>query len=78
LTSIGGEHTKYLTGYDYMLSGDKPHNQDQRYEIKDKIYQHCDWAQQVRDYYNQATYQLLRSHSNELGRNQYQLDIVKE
>jgi len=61
-----------------MLSGDRPPNQDQRREIKDKIYQRCDWAQQVRDFYDQTTHQLIKSHSNELQKNRYQLDIVKE
>jgi hypothetical protein len=61
-----------------MLSGDKPQNQEQRREIKDKIYQHCDWAQQIRDSYDQTTYQLIKSHSNELQKHRYQLDIVQE
>jgi uncharacterized protein YozE (UPF0346 family) len=78
LASTGGEHTKYLTGYDYMLSGDRPQNQDQRREIKDKIYQPRDWAQQIRDFYDQTTSQLIKTHSNELRKDQYQLDIVRE
>jgi hypothetical protein len=61
-----------------MLSGDKPKNQVQRNDIKGDIYAPCDWAQQINHYYYQTTYQLIKSHSNELRKNVYQLDVVKE
>ena len=61
-----------------MLGGDEPHHRAQRHEIKEKVYSPCDWAQQIRDYYEQTTYQLIKVHSNELLENRYQLDIVKE
>jgi hypothetical protein len=61
-----------------MLSGDKEQNRVQRNEIKQKVYAPCDWEHEVKDYYHQSTYQLIKSHSNELQKGRYQLDIVKE
>jgi hypothetical protein len=81
----GGPHTTDLTGKEYMLSGDKTKNQDQRKEILGKIYAPCQWEHQIREYYHQTTYQLIKSHSNQLQKsryplekNTYQLDVVKE
>jgi hypothetical protein len=61
-----------------MLSGDKEQNRVQRNEIKHKLYAPCDWEHEVKNYYHQSTCQLIKSHSKELLRGQYQLDIVKE
>ncbi len=61
-----------------MLSGDETWNEDQRREIQGKIYTPCKWEQEIHEYYHQTTKQLIKSHSNELQKNRYQLDIVKE
>jgi hypothetical protein len=61
-----------------MLSGDRPEHRARRSEIKGEIYAPFNWAQQVNDYYYQTTCQLIKSHSDELGTNRYQLDIVKQ
>ena len=61
-----------------MLGGDEPRHRAQRLEIEKKVYPPCDWAQQIRDYYAQTTYQLIKVHSNELLKYKYQLDVVKE
>ncbi|KAF7505932.1 hypothetical protein GJ744_012374 [Endocarpon pusillum] len=73
-----GPHTKALTGHDFMLSGDEPHHQVQRHEMKEKVYTPCDWAQQIRDFYHETTYHLIEVHSNKLLENRYQIDIVKD
>lgn len=61
-----------------MLSGDKDKNRVQRKEINADIYRPCDWEQQVRDYYDRTTYELIKSQSDELTKGRFQLDIVKK
>ena len=74
----GGPHTAYLTGHDYMLSGDRPSNKEQRDRVKRDIYDPSSWEKQIHEYYYQTTHQLIKTHSDELQENQYQLDVVKE
>lgn len=72
-----GEHTYQLTGHDYMLSGDKPSNTEQRNEVQEAMYRPEDTLEQVRTFYETVTEDLIRKNKKKLG-NSYQIDIVKD
>lgn len=72
-----GDHTYQLTGHDYMLSGDKPANAKQRNEIQDTMYRQNDTLEEVREFYETITTDLIRKSRRKLGQG-YQIDIVKD
>ncbi|KAB2572892.1 Psi-producing oxygenase A [Lasiodiplodia theobromae] len=72
-----GEHTYQLTGHDYMLSGDKPSNTEQRKEVQEAMYRPADTLVEVRKFYETVTQDLIRKNKRKMG-NVYQIDIVKD
>lgn len=72
-----GDHTYQLTGHDYMLSGDKPANAQQRKEVQEALYRPEDTLGDVRRFYETVTTDLIRKNRRLLGQ-VYQIDIVKD
>jgi hypothetical protein len=78
ISNLGGPHTKYLTGQDYMLSGDAPANAEQRKFVDNAVYCPKNHGQdEIRQFYETLTTKLVKKHSNKL-RNTYTLDAVRE
>lgn len=73
-----GPHTYYITGHDYMLSGDKPANSEQRAEIHRALYCPVNWALQVRRFYEALTTQLIEIKSEKLRDKWYQIDACRD
>jgi hypothetical protein len=73
-----GPHTTYLTGYDYMLSDDKPANFAQHAEISEALYCPVNWEAQVQKFYEDLTTQLVMVKSETLYDGLYQLDAVRD
>ena len=71
-------HTRYLTGHDYMLSGDKPSNFAQHAEIHEALYCPVNWEAQVQKFYEQVTAQLITVRSETLFDDLYQLDLCRD
>ncbi|KUI64277.1 Psi-producing oxygenase A [Cytospora mali] len=72
-----GDHTYQLTGHDYMLSGDKPANDKQRNEVREALYRPSHTLEDVRNFYEIVTADLIRKNKRRLGQ-VYQIDIVKD
>ena len=77
MSILGGPHTYHLTGHDYMLSGDKPANAEQKVFIGNAIYGPSHGLDEIRQFYEDLTKKLVIQQSHKL-RNNYQLDIVRE
>ena len=74
-----GAHTYYLTGHDYMLSGDKPVNFKQKTEVWRQTYCPKDWEKEVQVFYEDLTTQLITVRSQALHSNgSYQLDACRD
>ncbi|KAL3419627.1 linoleate diol synthase [Phlyctema vagabunda] len=72
-----GPNTFTLTKHDYMLSGDKLSNTDQREFVKKQLYCPQTGPENIRKFYEKITMSLLRSNSYQL-RNVYQVDAVRD
>ncbi|KAH0556381.1 hypothetical protein GP486_005695 [Trichoglossum hirsutum] len=72
-----GPHTYYLTGHDYMLSGDKPENAKQRAFVDHAVYGPSKGLDEIRQFYESLTRKLVLEQSHKLRRS-YQLDIVRD
>lgn len=73
-----GPHTYYITGHDYMLSGDKPANAEQRAEINNALYCPVGWKNEIRKFYEALTTQLVEIKSDKLRGKLYQLDACRD
>ena len=73
----GGEHTFQLIKHDYMLSGDSVANAEQRTFVAERLYRPSDTLDQVRQFYESITTDLIKRSSKKLG-GSYQVDIVRE
>ncbi|PKY04594.1 heme peroxidase [Aspergillus campestris IBT 28561] len=73
----GGPHTFQLTRHDYMLSGDSTANADQRVFVNKCIYQPKDSLEEVQQYYERTTLELLREYSKKAGPSYY-VDAVRD
>lgn len=73
-----GAHTTYLTGHDYMLSGDKPANAEQKAEIHQALYCPVNWKKEIRRFYEALTTQLIEIKSDKLRDQWYQLDACRD
>jgi len=74
---VGGPHTFYLTGHDYMLSGDSPANAEQKVFVKNAVYKPQVGLDEIRQFYEGLTTKLIHENSRKLG-DVYQLDVVRE
>ncbi|KAL5603616.1 hypothetical protein FOVSG1_006366 [Fusarium oxysporum f. sp. vasinfectum] len=72
-----GQHTFQLTHHDYMLSGDSPANAQQRTEVQKCLYSPENGLEQVKQFYEQVTANLIRQNSRRIG-GSYQIDVVKD
>ncbi|KAE8387807.1 heme peroxidase [Aspergillus alliaceus] len=72
-----GPHTYQLTQHDYMLSGDSSANAKQRAFVKERLYKPTDGLEEVRQFYEDVTVELLHKYSRKLG-SAYQVDIVRD
>ncbi|KAI9829319.1 MAG: hypothetical protein M1819_006382 [Sarea resinae] len=72
-----GPHTHYLTGHDYMLSGDSPTNAEQKKFVSNAVYCPHDGLNEIRQYYEKLTTDLVLDKSHKL-RHSYQLDVVAD
>ncbi len=73
----GGEHTFQLIKHDYMLSGDSLANAEQRTFVAERLYRPSDTLDQVRQFYESITTDLIKRNSKRLG-GLCQVDIVRE
>lgn len=73
-----GPHTFDMTGHDYMLSGDKKANAEQKAEIHNALFCPVDWKQEVRKFYESLTTQLIEIKSEKLREKWYQLDACRD
>lgn len=60
-----------------MLSGDSPHNTEQREFVKKALYEPNHGLYEIRNYYDKLTKKLIVEKSHNLGP-YFQLDVVKE
>ena len=74
---LGGPHTFYLSGHDYMLSGDAPANSEQKDFVAHAMYGPTKGLHEIRQFYETVTAKLVHKNSLKL-RNTYQLDAVRE
>ncbi|PLN76109.1 heme peroxidase [Aspergillus taichungensis] len=72
-----GPHTLQLTGHDYMLSGDSPANSEQRVFVNQCLYQPKDGLDEVQQYYERTTLELLQRYSRKAG-SSYHVDVVRD
>ncbi|MCJ1396496.1 hypothetical protein MMC18_009386 [Xylographa bjoerkii] len=72
-----GPHTSYLTGHDYMLSGDTPANHEQRVFVQKAIYSPSHGLDEIRKFYESITTEMIHQNSHKLGES-YQLDVVQD
>ncbi|EXJ92051.1 hypothetical protein A1O3_00601 [Capronia epimyces CBS 606.96] len=73
-----GPHTEYLTHHDYMLSGDSVANATQRREVEHALYCPVNGLEQVRQFYEDVTTQLVVARSERLRGEWYQLDACRD
>lgn len=73
----GADHTYQLTGHNYMLSGDQPVNTEQRRAVQEAMYQPKDTLEDVQNFYEKITTDLIMKKRRKLG-DAYQIDIVQE
>ncbi|EXJ93786.1 hypothetical protein A1O1_02179 [Capronia coronata CBS 617.96] len=73
-----GQHTYYLTGHDYMLSGDSEANAAQRKEVQHAMYCPVNGLEQVQKFYEDLTTQLVVARSERLRGEWYQLDACRD
>lgn len=68
----------YIMRADFMLSGDKPSNTEQKQFVRQRLYLgDVDWRQQIRKFYEEVTERLIRKKAYSLG-DAYQVDAVRE
>ncbi|KAL4935916.1 hypothetical protein BDV06DRAFT_217065 [Aspergillus oleicola] len=72
-----GERAFHLTRHESMVSGDGVSNGEQRTFIVERLYRPNDSIEQVRQFYESITADLLHRHSRKLG-NSYQIDMVRD
>ena len=80
-------HTRYLTGHDYMLSGDKPWNFEQKQSVGEHMYGpaypkpndvQARRLADVQNFYEDLTTQLVTVRSESLFDDVYQLDACRD
>ncbi|MCJ1470995.1 hypothetical protein MMC07_009643 [Pseudocyphellaria aurata] len=72
-----GPHTFYLTGHDYMLSGDSPANAEQKVFVKNAVYSPPHGLEEIGRFYEEITTKLIHEKSRSLG-GFIQLDVVRD
>ncbi|PKK42132.1 hypothetical protein CI102_14625 [Trichoderma harzianum] len=72
-----GPHTFQLIHHDYMLSSDTPANAQQRTKVQKCLYSPENGLEQVKQFYEQVTANLIRQNSRRIG-GSYQIDVVKD
>ncbi len=77
IQTLRGPHTFYLSGHDYMLSGDAPANSEQKNFVAHAMYGPTKGLGEIRQFYEMITAKLVRENSFKI-RNTYQLDAVRE
>lgn len=73
-----GPHTSEISGHDYMLSGDKPANAEQKAEIRQALFCPVNWEGEIRKFYEALTTQLIEIKSEKLRGKRYQLDACRD
>lgn len=73
-----GEHTTYLTGHDYMLSYDTDNEVTQRNFVDKSLYCPRHALQEVRDFYEFTTMELIKAQMHKLTPKVFQLDAVRD
>lgn len=72
-----GVHVGELIKHDWMLSGDKPWNAQQKKICLHALYDPVQGLSQIRDYYDTVTNGLIQTKSIKL-RDKYQIDLVRD
>ncbi|MCJ1472897.1 hypothetical protein MMC13_001546 [Lambiella insularis] len=72
-----GPHTFYLTGHDFMLSGDSPIEAQQKIFVKNAIYCPQNGLDDIRQFYEETTTRMIHENSRKLG-DFFQLDVVRD
>jgi cytochrome P450 len=72
-----GKHVGELIKHDWMLSGDKPWNAEQKKICMHALYDPVKGLGQIRNLYDTVTVDLIKSKSIKL-RDRYQIDLVKD
>lgn len=72
-----GKHVGELIKHDWMLSGDKPWNSNQKKICLHALYDPVKGLDQIRDYYDAVTNDLIKTKSIKL-RDRYQIDAVRD
>lgn len=72
-----GPHTFYLTGHDFMLSGDSPAEAQQKVFVKNAVYCPQHGLDEIRQFYEETTTRMIHDNSRKLG-DSFQLDVVKD
>ncbi|KAF2638101.1 heme peroxidase [Massarina eburnea CBS 473.64] len=72
-----GKHVGELINHDWMLSGDKPWNAGQKKVCLHALYDPVQGLDQIRDFYNTVTDDLVKTKSIKL-RDRYQIDLVRD
>lgn len=68
----------FIMRADFMLSGDRPANSEQKKFVHDRLYLgDVDWRKQIREFYEELTVKLIRKKAYRLG-DAYQVDAVRE
>ena len=73
-----GPHVKHLTGKDYMLGVDTAEGAVQHSEVDHAIYCPVNGLDEIRQFYEALTMQLVESRSESLRGEWYQLDAVRD
>jgi hypothetical protein len=72
-----GVHVGELIHHDWMLSGDKPWNAQQKLTCMHALYDPAQGLNQIRDFYDTVTHDLIKKSSIKL-RDRYQIDLVRD
>jgi hypothetical protein len=73
-----GPHVYELTHHDWMLSGDKPWNAEQKKFCWHALYSPDDGLTQIRDYYEAVTTKLVQIYKLKLRNTTFQIDAVRD
>ncbi|KAL4933358.1 heme peroxidase [Aspergillus undulatus] len=77
LKDRGGDHILKLTKRDYMLGGDALANAEQRTYMAERMYRPTDAIEQIKQFYENITADLIWRTSKKLG-DSYQVDLVRD
>lgn len=73
-----GPHIKHLTGHEYMLGVDDAAGAVQKYDVTNAIYCPVNGLEEVRQFYEDLTTQLVETRSERLRGDWFQLDAVRD